>query len=154
MSKNTLSAQVREDSALYDGFEEYRERHGFESKSEAVRSALRQGVEGDQADARAESASRSTLTAIGLLAAAELLSIPTTARYTLLAAVGVFALAGVYGYATVARELIGDQVGIFTDDVDDREEDDAVASMSPTVRLVGGILMLVTLGITVVSGWI
>lgn len=52
-NRNTLSAQVREESALYEGFQEYRDRHGFESKSEAVRSALRDGIEADVAEQHA-----------------------------------------------------------------------------------------------------
>jgi len=50
MSDSTmLSAQVSEDSALWDGFEEYQEANGFESRSEALRSALRDGIEADRA---------------------------------------------------------------------------------------------------------
>jgi Arc/MetJ-type ribon-helix-helix transcriptional regulator len=40
-----LSAQISTESALHDQFEEYREQQGFESKSEAVRSAVREGIE-------------------------------------------------------------------------------------------------------------
>jgi len=40
-----LSAQISTESALHDQFEEYQEQHGFESKSEAVRSAVREGIE-------------------------------------------------------------------------------------------------------------
>jgi len=41
--RQTLSAQVREDSALWEEFEEYRS--GYESKSEAVRAVVREGLE-------------------------------------------------------------------------------------------------------------
>jgi Arc/MetJ-type ribon-helix-helix transcriptional regulator len=44
-----LSAQVSEDSALWEGFEEYQEANGFESRSEALRAALRDGIEADRA---------------------------------------------------------------------------------------------------------
>jgi anti-sigma factor RsiW len=40
-----LSAQISTESALHDEFEEYQEQQGFESKSEAVRSAVREGIE-------------------------------------------------------------------------------------------------------------
>lgn len=50
MSDSTmLSAQVSEDSALWEGFKEYQEANGFESRSEALRAALRDGVEADRA---------------------------------------------------------------------------------------------------------
>ena len=47
-NKQTLSAQLSEESPLYEDFQEYRQ--DFESKSEAVRSALRKGVEAEQTD--------------------------------------------------------------------------------------------------------
>ena len=45
-----LSAQVSKDSALWEDFSEYKERNGFESRSEAMRAALRQGIEADERD--------------------------------------------------------------------------------------------------------
>ena len=48
--REMLSAQVSKDSALWDDFQAYQERNGFESRSEALRSALRQGVDADEED--------------------------------------------------------------------------------------------------------
>jgi len=42
-----LSAQVSKDSALLEQFKEYKERNGYENRSEALRAALRQGIEAD-----------------------------------------------------------------------------------------------------------
>lgn len=158
-NRNTLSAQVREDSALYEGFQEYRERHGFESKSEAVRAALREGVKSAPAergaDPTSEAASRSTLTALALYAVAEIVAFPTPARYTLFGAAAVFAAASVVGYGRVLRDLLGDRLEVNTgDETADELDDDgaAVASISPLVRVVGGALMLLALAYTAVSG--
>ena len=153
-NRNTLSAQVREDSALYEGFQEYQERHGFESKSEAVRAALRQGVETDRAggptEAESAAASRSTLTAVALYAVAELAAFPTAARYTLFGAAFVFAAASVVGYGRVLRDIVGEKLEL--GDVDELDDEGAVASISPLVRVVGGALMLLALAFTAVSG--
>ena len=43
-----LSAQVSTGSALHEEFDEYREEKGFESKSEAVRAAVRDGIEANR----------------------------------------------------------------------------------------------------------
>ena len=43
-SRENLAAQVDTDAALYERFEEFREMNGFESKSEAVRQAIRRGL--------------------------------------------------------------------------------------------------------------
>lgn len=48
--REMLSAQVSKDSALWEDFSEYKERNGFESRSEAMRAALRQGIEADERD--------------------------------------------------------------------------------------------------------
>jgi hypothetical protein len=45
--REMLSAQVSKDSALLKQFKEYKERNGFENRSEALRAALRQGIEAD-----------------------------------------------------------------------------------------------------------
>jgi Arc/MetJ-type ribon-helix-helix transcriptional regulator len=47
MSTTTFSAQVEEDSELVDQFEEYRESNSMTSKSEAVRTLIREGLEDD-----------------------------------------------------------------------------------------------------------
>ncbi len=153
-NRNTLSAQVREDSALYEGFQEYRDRHGFESKSEAVRSALRQGVESDRSggptDEKSAAASRSTLYAVALYAVAEFAAFPTAARYTLFGAAFVFAAASVVGYSSVIRDVVSDKLEL--GDVDELDDEGAVANMSPLVRVVGGVLMLLALVFTAASG--
>jgi len=43
--KQYVAAQIDEDSPLYQQFAEYEESEGFESRSEAVRSLLRQGLD-------------------------------------------------------------------------------------------------------------
>jgi Arc/MetJ-type ribon-helix-helix transcriptional regulator len=48
MSTTTFSAQVESDSELVDQFEEYREENSMTSKSEAVRTLLREGLEDEQ----------------------------------------------------------------------------------------------------------
>jgi hypothetical protein len=48
MSTTTFSAQVEEDSELVDQFQEYREENSMTSKSEAVRTLLREGLEDEQ----------------------------------------------------------------------------------------------------------
>lgn len=49
MSKvDTIAAQVSHDSQLHERFEEYEEEMGFESRSEAVRTLLRSGLDGYQ----------------------------------------------------------------------------------------------------------
>jgi len=48
--REMLSAQVSKDSALWEDFSEFKERNGFESRSEAMRAALRQGIEADKRD--------------------------------------------------------------------------------------------------------
>jgi len=153
-NRNTLSAQVREDSALYEGFQEYRDRHGFESKSEAVRSAIREGVESDRAggatDTRSAAASRSTLTAVALYALAEFAPFPSAARYTLFGAAFVFAAASVVGYGRVLRDMVAERLDL--GEPDELDDEAAVANISPVVRLVGGALMLFALGWTAVSG--
>ena len=45
--REMLSAQVSKDSALLEQFQEYKERNGYENRSEALRAALRQGIEAD-----------------------------------------------------------------------------------------------------------
>jgi Arc/MetJ-type ribon-helix-helix transcriptional regulator len=45
-----LSAQLQADSPLHDRFEEFRDVEGFESKSEAVRAALRLGLDDYESD--------------------------------------------------------------------------------------------------------
>lgn len=45
MSKKTIAAQMDDGSPLYETFREYEETGGFESTSEAVRSAMRAGLE-------------------------------------------------------------------------------------------------------------
>lgn len=45
--REMLSAQVSKDSALLKQFKEYKERNGFENRSEALRAAVRQGIEAD-----------------------------------------------------------------------------------------------------------
>lgn len=153
-NRNTLSAQVREDSALYEGFQEYQERHGFESKSEAVRAALRQGVETDRAggptEAESAAASRSTLTAVALYAVAEFATFPTAARYALFGAAFVFAAASVVGYGRVLRDLLGEKLEFGGED--ELDDEAAVANMNPTVRLVGGTMILLALAWTAISG--
>lgn len=155
-NKHTLSAQVREDSALYDSFQEYREKNGFESKSEAVRAALRQGVDtsdDSDADAESEAAAQATLTAVALYAVAELVAFPTAARYTLFGAAAVFAAASVVGYGRAIRDTVGERFSTDSPSEDELEEDGAaVASISPLVRVVGGALMLLALAFTAVSG--
>lgn len=153
-NRNTLSAQVREDSALYEGFQEYQERHGFESKSEAVRAALRQGVETDRAggptDTESAAASSSTLYAVALYAVAELAAFPTAARYTLFGGAFVFAAASVVSYGRVLRDIISEKLEIGAKD--ELDDEAAVASISPIVRVVGGGLVLLALAYTAVSG--
>ena len=48
MSTTTFSAQVEEDSELVDQFEEYRESNSMTSKSEAVRTLIREGLDDNQ----------------------------------------------------------------------------------------------------------
>lgn len=43
--KDTIAAQVRYDSSLHDRFEEFEEQRGFESRSEAVRTLMRAGLD-------------------------------------------------------------------------------------------------------------
>jgi len=45
-----VAAQIDEDSPLYQDFSEYEESEGFESRSEAVRSLLRQGLDEERED--------------------------------------------------------------------------------------------------------
>lgn len=45
VEKDTISAQVRKDSPLYERWEEYQEEQKFESRSEAVRALLRTGLD-------------------------------------------------------------------------------------------------------------
>ena len=45
VEKDTISAQVRKDSPLYERWEEYEEEQKFESRSEAVRALLRTGLD-------------------------------------------------------------------------------------------------------------
>ena len=46
--KQYVAAQIDEDSPLYQQFEDYENSEGFESRSEAVRSLLRQGLDGGE----------------------------------------------------------------------------------------------------------
>jgi len=48
--RHMLSAQLQTDSPLNERFEEFRETEGFESKSEAVRAALRLGLDDYESD--------------------------------------------------------------------------------------------------------
>jgi len=59
MSTTTLSAQVEEDSELVDQFQEYRESNSMTSKSEAVRTLIREGLEDEQNSQDPQSASES-----------------------------------------------------------------------------------------------
>jgi Arc/MetJ-type ribon-helix-helix transcriptional regulator len=59
MSTTTFSAQVEEDSELVDQFEEYRESNSMTSKSEAVRTLIREGLEDEQNSQDPQSASKS-----------------------------------------------------------------------------------------------
>lgn len=43
--KDTIAAQVRYDSSLHERFEEFEEQRGFESRSEAVRTLMRAGLD-------------------------------------------------------------------------------------------------------------
>lgn len=45
VEKDTISAQVRKDSPLYERWEEYQEEQKYESRSEAVRALLRTGLD-------------------------------------------------------------------------------------------------------------
>ena len=45
--RKTLSAQVTTDSSLWGDFERYQEKAGFDNKSAAVRSAIRNGINSD-----------------------------------------------------------------------------------------------------------
>lgn len=47
MSKEYLSAEVSDDSKLWSEFESWQQAEGFESKSEAVREAVRRGLDED-----------------------------------------------------------------------------------------------------------
>lgn len=50
--RHMLSAQLQTDSPLNERFEEFRECEGFESKSEAVRAAMRIGLDEYHSDGR------------------------------------------------------------------------------------------------------
>lgn len=54
MGNKTLSAQLDEDSDLAKQFEQYRERKGMKSKSEAVRTLVRKSLERDQQEQKSD----------------------------------------------------------------------------------------------------
>lgn len=72
MSSTTFAAQVDDDSQLAQEFEEYREQRSMHSKSEAVRTLLREGLqEAADPDAQSDSESESAETESGSVADAE-----------------------------------------------------------------------------------
>lgn len=149
----TYAVRVDKDSEMYEAFEEYKESEGFHNTSEALRHLIRGEIFDETPDGDSESteATRSTLTAVGLYAVAQLVGFPVAARYTLLLGAGVFAAAGVVGYGRVLREIIGERIELGEpDDLDD--DGTAVAHMSPLVRVVGGAMILLSLLFTAVNG--
>lgn len=149
----TLGVQFDPDSELLEQFEEYKENNGFTSRAETMRHLMREELQSDGDRAGEDvsaAASRSTLTAVALYAVAELAAFPTAARYTLFGAAFVFAAASVVGYGRVLREIVAEKLEL--GDVDELDDEGAVASISPLVRVVGGALMLLALGFTAVSG--
>lgn len=149
----TLGVQFDPDSELLEQFEEYKENNGFTSRAETMRHLMREELQSDGDRAGEDvsaAASRSTLTAVALYAVAELAAFPTAARYTLFGAAFVFAAASVVGYGRVLRDIVGEKLEL--GDVDELDDEGAVASISPLVRVVGGALMLLALGFTAVSG--
>lgn len=149
----TLGVQFDPDSELLEEFEEYKENNGFTSRAETMRHLMREELQSDGDRAGEDvsaAASRSTLTAVALYAVAELAAFPTAARYTLFGAAFVFAAASVVGYGRVLRDIVGEKLEL--GDVDELDDEGAVASISPLVRAVGGALMLLALAFTAVSG--
>ena len=149
----TLGVQFDPDSELLEQFEEYKENNGFTSRAETMRHLMREELQSDGDRAGEDvsaAASRSTLTAVALYAVAELAAFPTAARYTLFGAAFVFAAASVVGYGRVLRDIVGEKLEL--GDVDELDDEGAVASISPLVRVVGGALMLLALAFTAVSG--
>lgn len=149
----TLGVQFDPDSELLEQFEEYKENNGFTSRAETMRHLMREELQSDGDRAGEDvsaAASRSTLTAVALYAVAELAAFPTAARYTLFGAAFVFAAASVVGYGRVLRDIVGEKLEL--GDVDELDDEGAVASISPLVRAVGGALMLLALAFTAVSG--
>lgn len=62
--KDTIAAQVRRDSPLHQRFEEYEEERRFESRSEAVRSLLRAGLDKHEAEKAERREEAQTLTSL------------------------------------------------------------------------------------------
>lgn len=92
-----LSAQISTESALHDEFEEYQEQQGFESKSEAVRSAVREGIEyrSNASDRAAELAGSLGWAALALSLAGLALGSTTPAGVAAVLAAVLFVLSAV-----------------------------------------------------------
>jgi len=68
MADQFLNAQVDDETELWGAFEEFREQQGYQSKSEAVREAVRRGVLEDRVNGPAHDAEETGLFTGGLRA--------------------------------------------------------------------------------------
>lgn len=98
-----LNAQVDEDTELWTAFDEFQETEGYESKSEAVRAAVRRGVM-DKDDGRSFSSLEETLLTVASVIAGVVLFLPLLALFGV-ASVSAVSGAGV-AYLAMAAVIV------------------------------------------------
>lgn len=111
--RHMLSAQLQTDSPLNKRFKEFRDAEGFESKSEAVRAALRLGLDDYESDDEPQrsatdelllstASNLATITiVVALLGAAQLIALPAAGLIG-----GASLVAGGFFVAEVARRPV------------------------------------------------
>lgn len=100
-----LNAQIDEDSELWAAFDEWKEQEGYESKSEAVRAAVRRGVMDEDGEKTYTSAEETFLTVASVIAGV-VLFLPLLPFLGLASAASV-SVAGVVYLALAAVIVVG-----------------------------------------------
>ena len=98
-----LNAQIDEDTELWAAFDEWKEEEGYESKSEAVRAAVRRGVMDEDGEKTYTSLEETLLTVASVIASV-VLFLPLLPFFGLASATSV-SVAGV-AYLAVAAVIV------------------------------------------------